>query len=43
MTGEVAAVEAAIEKAKQAIKEEGTYLDSAVIARPAKDLWKSIL
>ena len=41
--GEVAAVEAAIEKAKQAIKEEGTYLDSAVIARPTKEIWKSIL
>lgn len=43
ITGEVAAVEAAIEKAKEAIREEGTYLDSAVIARPTKEIWKSIL
>ena len=43
ITGEVAAVEAAIEKAKQAISDEGTYLDSAVIARPDNSIWKSIL
>lgn len=43
ITGEVAAVEAAIEKAKAAIAHEGTYLDSAVIAHPDKALWQSIL
>ena len=43
ITGEVAAVEAAIEKAKAAIADEATYLDSAVIARPSNELWKSIL
>ncbi len=43
ITGEVAAVTAAIDKAKDAIKDDGTYLDSAVIPRPDKNLWKSIL
>ena len=43
ITGEVAAVTAAIEKAREAIKDDGTYLDSAVIPRPDKNLWKSIL
>ena len=43
ITGEVAAVTAAIEKARDAIKDEGMYLDSAVIPRPDKNLWKSIL
>ena len=32
LTGEVAAVEAAIEKAKQAAAKDGMYLDSSVIA-----------
>ncbi len=43
LTGEVAAVTAAIEKARESIKDEGMYLDSAVIPRPDKNLWKSIL
>lgn len=43
LTGEVAAVEAAIEKAREAVSEEGTYLDSTVIPRPDKSIWKSIL
>lgn len=32
LTGEVAAVEAATEKAKEAIKDRGMFLDSSVIA-----------
>ena len=43
LTGSVASVEAAIEKSAQALKEEGVYLDSTVIARPDRKLWKSIL
>lgn len=43
ITGEIAAVEAAIAKAKTAIADEGTFLDSAVIPRPDKSIWKSIL
>ena len=43
ITGEIAAVEAAIEKAKAQIAEEGTYLDSEVIARPDESIWNSIL
>jgi microcompartment protein CcmL/EutN len=34
LTGEVAACEAAIEKAKEAIRENGMFLDSSVIASP---------
>ena len=43
ITGSVSAVTAAIEKAKDSIKDDGMYLDSAVIARPDTKLWKSIL
>ena len=43
MTGEVAAVTAAIEKAKEEVKPKGTFLDSSVIARPSEKLWKSIV
>ena len=43
LTGSVSAVEAAIERAKTAIADEGFFLDSQVIASPDKDLWKSIL
>ncbi len=43
ITGSVASVTAAIEKAKDAIKDDGMYLDSAVIPRPDTKLWKSIL
>lgn len=43
LTGEVAAVEAAIEKAKKEVGTDGMYLDSSVIARPDKKIWQSIL
>ncbi len=43
LTGSVAAVEAAIEKAKAQIADEGFFLDSQVIANPDAELWKSIL
>lgn len=43
ITGEIAAVTAAIEKAKKETADTGMFLDSAIIARPAKDLWKNIL
>ena len=43
LTGEVAAVGAAIEKAKNEAGEEGMFLDSSVIAGPDKKLWQTIL
>ncbi len=43
LTGEVSACEAAIEKAKEAIAEQGMYLDSVVIAHPDEQICKSIL
>lgn len=43
LTGEVAAVEAAIAKAKSAVSESGMYLDSSVIASPDRRLWDTIL
>lgn len=43
LTGEVAAVEAAIEKAKKKIGEDGMYLDSTVIAHPDEKICRSIL
>ena len=43
LTGEVAAVEAAISRAKQAVAKEGMYLDSSVIARPDKKIREAIL
>ncbi len=43
ITGEVAACEAAIDKAKQALRDEGAVIGSAVIARPDEKLWKTIL
>ena len=43
MTGEVAAVEAAIEKAKKEAGENGMFLDSTVIAGPDKKTWEKIL
>lgn len=43
LTGEVAAVSAAIEKAKAAVEENGMFLNSSVIASPDKKLWNSIL
>lgn len=43
LTGEVAAVDAAIERAKSVVAVKGMYLDSAVIAHPDEQLCKSIL
>ena len=43
ITGSIAAVTAAIEKAKKECADTGMYLDSVVIPRPSKDLWKKIL
>lgn len=43
LTGEVAAVEAAIDRAKRTAGEEGMLLDSAVIPRPDQKLWQNIL
>ncbi len=43
LTGEIAAVEAAIEKAKVNAGEKGMFLDSAVIPRPDKKFWSKIL
>ncbi len=43
LTGEVAAVEAAIERAKQTVGKGGMYLDSSVIAHPDEQIRKAIL
>ncbi len=43
LTGEVAAVSAAIEAAKRAVGTSGLLLDSSVIPNPDKSLWASIL
>ena len=43
LTGEVAAVEAAIAKAQKAVSESGMYLDSSVVASPDPQLWDTIL
>ena len=43
ITGEVAACEAAIAKAKASVGEKGMFLDSSVIARPDAQLIKAIL
>lgn len=43
LTGSVAAVQAAIEKAKQETGEKGWLLDSSVIPNPDPSLWQSIL
>lgn len=43
LTGEVAAVDAAIEKAKIGAGEYGMFLDSAVIPSPDKKLWQNIM
>ncbi|MCL2865472.1 MAG: BMC domain-containing protein [Lachnospiraceae bacterium] len=43
LTGEVAAVEASIKRAKDAIMESGMFLDSAVIAHPDKKIRDTIL
>ncbi len=43
LTGEVAAVEAAIDKAKAEISRSGMYLDSTVIARPDENICQAVL
>lgn len=43
LTGEVSAVQAAIDKAKNDVGEEGMFLDSTVIAGPDQKLWRTIL
>ena len=43
ITGEVAAVQMAIDTAKQDATGDGMYLDSSVIASPDPKLWDSIL
>lgn len=43
LTGEVAAVQAAIDKAKQAAGEAGMLLDSSVTPNPDPKLWETIL
>ena len=43
LTGEVAAVDAAIKKAQAAVSENGMYLDSSVIPSPDPKLWDTIL
>ncbi len=43
LTGEVAACEAAIAKAREAVRESGMFLDESVIAHPDEQVWRSIL
>ncbi len=43
LAGEVAAVTAAIERAKGAAGDRGMYLDSSIIANPDKKLWETIV
>ena len=43
LTGDVAAVTAAIERAETVAGEDGMLLDSSVIPNPDKRLWDSIL
>ena len=43
LTGDVAAVSAAIESAKNRVGEDGLLLDTTVIPNPDKSLWASIL
>ena len=43
LTGEIAAVEAAIDRAKKAVGEASMLLDSSIIASPDKKLCRSIL
>lgn len=43
LTGEVAAVQAAIDRARESVGEKGMYLDSSVIAQPDAQVCKSIL
>lgn len=43
LTGDIAAVEAAIEKAKNGAGDDGMFLDSSVIANPDKKMWEKLL
>ncbi|MCD7812762.1 MAG: BMC domain-containing protein [Lachnospiraceae bacterium] len=43
ITGEVSAVEASIERAKQLVAEKGMYLDSSVIAHPDRRMTEKLL
>ena len=43
LTGEVSAVEASIERAKELVASKGMYLDSCVIAHPDKRMIKTLL
>ncbi len=43
LTGEIAAVQAAIDRAKISAGEKGMFLDSAVIPRPDEKFWSKIL
>ncbi len=43
ITGEIAAVSAAIERAKATAGDSGFFLDSSVIANPDSKLWETIL
>ena len=43
ITGSVAAVSAAIERAEQKVGENGMFLDSSVIPNPDEKLWQTIL
>lgn len=43
VTGDVAAVTASIERAKEVVSGEGMYLDSSIIPRPDARLWQTIL
>lgn len=43
ITGEVAAVQAAIDTVKERLKESSMYLDSSVIANPDKETWQNII
>ena len=43
LTGEIAAVEAAIKNAKKGAGDSGMFLDSAIIPHPDEKMWRSIL
>ena len=43
ITGEVSAVSASIDRAKELVAEKGMYLDSSVIAHPDKRMIDSLL
>ena len=43
ITGEVASVQAAVDRVKADIKETSMFLDSSVIANPDMKMWKTIL